>query len=119
MKKSVTEKEKRELGISKRLGGRMRDALNDVDGDCKLTQINEEILNKQMSREMISAIELIDGGLTELLDWIKGLCFDNGFAMGYAAAQIFDISDRRFKATIENIKKVIMDRGALPKIRRL
>jgi len=111
------QKEKGRLGTSKRLAERIRSALNNLDSDCRFTQLNTEILEKQTPEKMALMYKLINGGLEQLFCTIQGGSFDIGFVMGYAAAQISDVPDRRFKAAIEEAKKLIMDREALPEMK--
>jgi hypothetical protein len=112
------QKEKKgELGISKGLGKRINKALGKVDGNCELTEISDKILTECRRREMDLVCKLINGGLEELFTTVQGMSFDIGFVMGYATAQMSDIPDRKFKATIEDVKKLIIDRGVLPEMK--
>ena len=111
----MKEKKKGKLRISKRLAERIQRIAGKFDSDCKFCELNTEILEKQMPDKIALVLELINGGLEDLFSAIQGNSFDVGFVMGYAVAQISDVPDRRFKATIEDVKKLIMDRGALSK----
>lgn len=109
------EEEKEKLGISKRLAKRMMKVVSELDSDCEFASLNDDILEIRASKEIALMRRLINGELENLFCTVEGHSFDIGFMMGYATAQISDIPNRRFKATIEDVKKLIMDRGALPK----
>ncbi len=111
------QKEKERLGTSKRLAERITSVMYNLDSDCRFAQLNTEILEKQTPKKMALMYELINGGLEQLFSTIQGGSFDIGFVIGYATGQISDVPDRRFKAAVEEAKKLIMDRGALPEIK--
>jgi len=116
MKQKAKEEKKGESSISKRLGKRINKALGGIDGNCRLTEISDNILRECRPREMDLVCKLINGGIEELFDTVQGMSFDIGFVMGYATAQISDISDQRFKVAIGDMKKLITDREVLPKM---
>jgi hypothetical protein len=106
---------KRSPVIPKGFGERIQKALGGFDSECGLVGLNTEILEKQVPKEIALERRLVNGGLEELFTSIENKSFDIGFMVGYTVAQMPEVSNEKFKPIVEDMKKLIISRQALPK----